>query len=107
MEEFFRNVATHPVIHRASTVAQEVAHEAVAQLDGIIHGGGGGAGGGFATPQQRQRSQQQHQPATAASSPGAAPPASVAAMRRLPIISVTAEDLVEPSNRECCICFEE
>jgi hypothetical protein len=36
-----------------------------------------------------------------------APPASAAALRQLPTISVTAEDLVDPSNRECCICFEE
>ena len=35
------------------------------------------------------------------------PPASDAALRQLPTISVTAEDLVDPCNRECCICFEE
>ena len=36
-----------------------------------------------------------------------APPASKRAIRQLPTIKVSAEDLVEPSNRECCICLEE
>ena len=36
-----------------------------------------------------------------------APPASSKAIRQLPTIQVTAEDLVEPSNRECCICLDE
>ena len=39
--------------------------------------------------------------------PTGPPPASQAALRQLPTISVTAEDLVDPCNRECCICFEE
>jgi len=35
------------------------------------------------------------------------PPASKRAIRQLPTILVTSEDLVDPSNRECCICLEE
>mmetsp|Transcript_24122 Transcript_24122/g.45885 ORF Transcript_24122/g.45885 Transcript_24122/m.45885 type:complete len:674 (-) Transcript_24122:1862-3883(-) len=34
------------------------------------------------------------------------PPASQRVMRSLPQISVTAEDLVNENNRECCICLE-
>mmetsp|Transcript_9685 Transcript_9685/g.13699 ORF Transcript_9685/g.13699 Transcript_9685/m.13699 type:complete len:403 (-) Transcript_9685:72-1280(-) len=37
----------------------------------------------------------------------APPPASRRAIRQLPTILVRSEDLVEESNRECCICFEE
>jgi len=51
--------------------------------------------------QQQQQHGQQQGPSTGP------PPASAAALRQLPTISVSAEDLVEPSNRECCICFEE
>ena len=36
-----------------------------------------------------------------------APPASARAIRQLPTITVASEDLVDPSNRECCICLEE
>jgi hypothetical protein len=36
-----------------------------------------------------------------------APPASDRAIRQLPTIRVAPEDLIEPSNRECCICLEE
>jgi len=39
--------------------------------------------------------------------PSAIPPASLSALRQLPTIVVTPEDLVDPTNRECCICFEE
>jgi len=34
------------------------------------------------------------------------PPASSQAIRRLPTIRVAPEDLVDPCNRECCICLE-
>ena len=54
----------------------------------------------FQMPQQFMDHRQQPPPA-------GPPPASSAALRQLPTIMVTAEDLVEPSNRECCICFEE
>lgn len=39
-------------------------------------------------------------------SPNAPPPASENALRTLPIVKVTPEDLVDENNRECCICFE-
>jgi uncharacterized protein (DUF4415 family) len=47
--------------------------------------------------------------AAAAPSPDSqrAPPASARAIRQLPTIRVAPEDLVDPSNRECCICLEE
>lgn len=35
------------------------------------------------------------------------PPASKRSIRHLPTILVCSEDLVDESNRECCICFEE
>lgn len=34
------------------------------------------------------------------------PPASGKALRQLPTVTVTAEDLVDENNRECCICLE-
>mmetsp|Transcript_51087 Transcript_51087/g.55332 ORF Transcript_51087/g.55332 Transcript_51087/m.55332 type:complete len:534 (-) Transcript_51087:363-1964(-) len=36
-----------------------------------------------------------------------APPASMRAIRKIPTIQVAPEDLVDPNNRECCICLEE
>lgn len=41
------------------------------------------------------------------SSPNAPPPASKQAVRKLPTIIVTPQDLVDPVNRECPICLEE
>mmetsp|Transcript_10781 Transcript_10781/g.26066 ORF Transcript_10781/g.26066 Transcript_10781/m.26066 type:complete len:580 (+) Transcript_10781:110-1849(+) len=38
--------------------------------------------------------------------PQGAPPASAKAIRQLPTICVSPEDLVDPNNRECCICLE-
>ena len=45
--------------------------------------------------------QEQQQPSRAP------PPACPKAIRQLPLVSVTPEDLVDENNRECCICFEE
>ncbi len=39
-------------------------------------------------------------------SPNAPPPASDGALRTLPIVTVTPEDLVDENNRECVVCFE-
>ena len=92
--DFLRNLATQPAVNRASEVATEVAQAAAVQLNGLL--------GTDGLPRQfHPQQQQQQQP------PGGPPPASGSALRQLPTISVTAEDLVEPSNRECCICFEE
>lgn len=49
-----------------------------------------------------QQAAQQGQPP--ASRPN--PPASCKAIRQLPTVTVTPEDLVDENNRECCICFE-
>lgn len=35
------------------------------------------------------------------------PPASAKAIRQLPTVIVTPQDLVDENNRECCICLEE
>ena len=65
--------------------------------------GNGGGGGGRSYPGQRRAA-----PApTPAPRPQHVPPASQKATRQLPAIRVAPEDLVEPSNRECCICLEE
>jgi len=39
--------------------------------------------------------------------PPKAPPASMKAIKKLPTIRVAPEDLIDPNNRECCICLEE
>lgn len=59
---------------------------------------------------QQQQQQQYGRPAGHHNPPPptrAAPPASNKAIRQLPTVSVTPEDLVDENNRECCICFEE
>mmetsp|Transcript_20742 Transcript_20742/g.51449 ORF Transcript_20742/g.51449 Transcript_20742/m.51449 type:complete len:594 (+) Transcript_20742:64-1845(+) len=56
--------------------------------------------------QQRQRPQHQQQQ-TPQAPPQRAPPASMKAIKKLPTIRVAPEDLIDPNNRECCICLEE
>ena len=36
----------------------------------------------------------------------AAPPAGRQAIKKLPTVVVAPEDLVDPNNRECCVCLE-
>jgi Ring finger domain len=36
-----------------------------------------------------------------------APPASTRALRQLPTIRVAPEDLMDPNNRECCVCLDD
>ena len=55
-------------------------------------------------PSSPQQQQQQHPPPEA---PQRAPPASMRAIKQLPTIRVAPEDLIDPINRECCICFED
>ena len=57
--------------------------------------------------QQQQQQPQQQQPQQNPFSSQPAPPASARAIRQLPTIRVAPEDLVDPNNRECCICLEE
>jgi len=38
---------------------------------------------------------------------GGPPPASERIIRQLPVVQVTPEDLVDPANRECCVCLED
>eukprot|EP00553_Chaetoceros_curvisetus_P001310 CAMPEP_0204621072 /NCGR_PEP_ID=MMETSP0717-20131115/6909_1 /ASSEMBLY_ACC=CAM_ASM_000666 /TAXON_ID=230516 /ORGANISM="Chaetoceros curvisetus" /LENGTH=686 /DNA_ID=CAMNT_0051635411 /DNA_START=191 /DNA_END=2251 /DNA_ORIENTATION=+ len=49
-----------------------------------------------------------HEAAAAAQQPPSRPnpPASCKAIRQLPTVIVTPEDLVDENNRECCICLE-
>jgi len=54
------------------------------------------------TTQTRQR-----QPQEQFASTQPTPPASTKAIRQLPAIRVNPEDLVDPNNRECCICLDE
>ncbi|KAG7364913.1 ring finger domain containing protein [Nitzschia inconspicua] len=49
-------------------------------------------------PQQQQQQQQQQNQR--------APPASTKALRQLPTIRVSPEELSDPNNRECCVCLE-
>mmetsp|Transcript_22057 Transcript_22057/g.33682 ORF Transcript_22057/g.33682 Transcript_22057/m.33682 type:complete len:313 (+) Transcript_22057:121-1059(+) len=52
--------------------------------------------------QQARRPGRQQQANTATAAP---PPASKRAIRQIPMVCVTAQDLADPNNRECCICL--
>ena len=54
---------------------------------------------GGAQMNQRQAQQQQQQQQ--------APPTSKKTLRNLPTVRVTADDLIEESNKNCCICLED
>ena len=57
--------------------------------------------------QQYQNHNQRQQQQQDINEPSRAPPpAATKAIRQLPLVSVTPPDLVDPNNRECCICFE-
>jgi len=71
----------------------------------------------FAGRRQRQRGNgstrrtrtRQHQPQQQAppEPPQKAPPATAKAIKQLPTILVSPEDLIDPNNRECCICLDD
>lgn len=103
---WFRNVL-NGIVHAAEDLSSTFGAE-----DDVLHGnhgrptgGGRRRGGGRSYPGQR-RGTPAAAPAPAAQ-PQRVPPASQKAVRQLPTIKVTPEDLVDPSNRECCICLEE
>ena len=52
-------------------------------------------------PQQPFAAQQQQQ------QPSVTPPASPAFLQKLPLVTVRPPDLIDPTNRECCICMED
>jgi len=54
----------------------------------------------------QRTSPSQGQPTQQGDQTRSTPPASVRAIRQLPNIRVAPEDLVDPNNRECCICLE-
>ena len=57
----------------------------------------------FSPWRQTRGNQPQEQPPTTQR----APPASMKAIKHLPTIRVQPEDLVDPNNRECCICLDD
>lgn len=62
-----------------------------------------GSDGGLAAAVQESFEQAQGGAAPSSQTP---PPASPATLRQLPLVTVSPEDLLEPCNRECCICLE-
>eukprot|EP00980_Cylindrotheca_fusiformis_P008770 scaffold1869_cov122-Cylindrotheca_fusiformis.AAC.32 len=76
-------------------------------VEGLVNPPGqpGGNRGGFPANNQRRPTQQNRGPQH--DGVQVTPPASSRAIRQLPTIRVSPEDLVDPSNRECCICLEE
>ena len=54
-----------------------------------------------------QTRQRPGQPPPPPQEPQKARPASMKAIKKLPTIRVAPEDLIDPNNRECCICLEE
>ena len=76
--------------HNVGQMAGDIGRD----IGGLFGGGSGGA------------AQQQQQQAAAEDESMKSPPASTRAIRTLPTVTVTPEDLVDPTNRECCICFE-
>eukprot|EP00934_Nitzschia_sp_Nitz4_P008036 Nitzschia sp. Nitz4//scaffold290_size23356//3169//5117//NITZ4_008486-RA/size23356-augustus-gene-0.33-mRNA-1//1//CDS//3329546087//8026//frame0 len=68
---------------------------------------GGGGGGPFPNfPSFPFPGQHAHHPPPPQPNVERTPPASARAIRQLPTIVVTPEDLVDETNRECCICLE-
>lgn len=66
----------------------------------------GNIGGNFmATANEFQRAA--FDPQGGGNGPRGPPPASSKALRQLPTVVVSPEDLIDESNRECCICLEE
>lgn len=95
------------VRQRFGNVAQDVSAQAHRFREDLEHNNGGGPaaaaaaaanlfGFGAAAPAPQQPGFTQR-----------APPASARAIRQLPTIRVAPEDLIDPNNRECCVCLEE
>lgn len=51
--------------------------------------------------------QQNHQPQHQPQRPSVAPPASKRLLRNLPTVRVTSDDLIEETNKNCCICLDD
>ena len=60
----------------------------------------GGLFGGGEIPQQQWQGMTHQQPNNT-------PPTSKRALRNLPTVTVTSDDLIEESNKNCCICLED
>jgi hypothetical protein len=101
--------AVDSVVHAVTDVAENIGR----QLHPPGRAAEAGTGTGTAQGQGRRgRGRGPFATATAPQQPPPessrpAPPASARAIRQLPMIRVAPEDLVEPCNRECCICLEE
>jgi len=61
--------------------------------------------GNESTRQTRTRQQQPQQ--APPGPPQQAPPATAKAIKQLPTILVSPEDLIDPANRECCVCLDD
>ena len=90
MEQIF-----HQIFNQSAGIIPEPFREQFAQAAFAQHMHDRMNGSNNAPPQEQQFS------------PNAPPPASNKAIRTLPIVTVTPEDLVDENNRECCICFDE
>jgi Ring finger domain len=64
-------------------------------------------GGHFNNSGTNARNQRRETVNSSSSQARRAPPASTRAIRNLPIVKVTADDLLEETNKECLICLEE
>lgn len=76
-------------------------------LHGLAHPAGPPGGQQGFNPMHTQQQQPEHNTNAQNGGTQVTPPASRRAIRQLPTIRVSPEDLVDPSNRECCICLEE
>jgi hypothetical protein len=61
----------------------------------------------FGLQQQFQQQQQQQQQNAETRSPDNPPPASAHAIASLPIVRITADDLLEETNKECVVCLDD
>jgi len=82
---------SHPIRQMSASLFERAGEAAAAHMDAA------GAYAAAAASSVQEEVQQQ----------GATPSASRKAIRQLPTIKVSSEDLVDENNRECCICFDE
>ena len=93
LNSFMQSLGAHQRPHRQRPSPSRQG-QGQGQGQGHGHGQGQGQGQGQAGPT-----------GAAAAAPARPPPASARAIRHLPTVTVQPEDLVDESNRECCICL--
>ena len=77
----------------------DLANSAASQFESVIHDSR------LQRPNTTQVHSEQRVPPT--NNQAKAPPASKKAIRNLAIVQVTADDLIEESNKECLICLDD